>query len=122
MGMDASIYLAHSKKELQGEDFWDKIPKNIDDDEKWRVIGERWYARKFWELHNELINTCFNGEYECGDWIELEKEDLDTMIHFAIHHPDYWGGFKGVESLCEIRYHWDDIKAAGLKIFYECDW
>lgn len=122
MGMDSYIYLAHSKKELENDNFWSIMPPNVNEDEKWSTIGERWYARKFLDLHIEVVEKCFNGDYECGDWVELTREDIDVMIKFASHNPDYWDGFKSVPSLCDIWYHWDDIESAGLKVFYECDW
>lgn len=122
MGMDSYIFLAHSKKELDSENFWNNNIRDFDEETKWTTPGERWYARKFWSLHDHLVATCFHNEYECGDWIELNREDIEEMISYSTHHANYFDNFCGLENLCEILYHWDDIQDAGLHPYYECDW
>ena len=122
MGMDAYIYIAHSKKELESGVLWNGKKLDFEEEDKWKVPREVWYQRKFWDLHNYLEHECFHNEYECGDYVKLEKEDVEKMIKFSTHNSNYWDNFKGVEDLCDILYHWDEIQAAGLYVYYECDW
>lgn len=122
MGMDAYVFLAHSKKELESGNLWNDNVTNFYEETKWTTPGERWYACKFWGLHDYLVTTRFNGEYECGEWIELSREDLEEMIQYATHHLNHFDNFHGVEQLCELLYYWDEFEEVGLHPYYECDW
>ena len=122
MGMDAYMFSAHSKKELQSDDYWAaKINEIIEEENKWSQSNELWYARKFYDLHT-FITYHFCPDYECGDFIEISKEDLKKIIEFCCFHRDYFDGFHTVPALCEIYDHWDDLTEHNLKLFYECDW
>lgn len=118
MGMDARIIVAHSKKELETDGFWEYLREH-EWEEQNLMLGEKWYARKFWDLHNSM---SFLQDYECGDYIELSKKNLDEMLQYATHHRDYFDGFESVIDLCELLDRYDEFQAAGLHLFYECDW
>lgn len=123
MGMDAYLFSAHSKKELQSEDYWKNVHLDTEDlDSKWVNCGEYAYWCKFWSLHIFINEEFCHNEYESGEFIEIDREQLKDIIEFCCFHRDYWDSFKSVTGLCEIYDHWDDIEAAGLKIFYTCDW
>lgn len=118
MGMDAYLFSAHSKKELQSEDYWDKI-KN--ENKEWTNRQELVYWRKFYDLQ-DFISSNLPEPYENGDYIEIDKEMLKEIIIFCCFHKDYWDEFKTVPKLCQVYNHYNEIEEAGLKIFYECDW
>lgn len=117
MGMDMYIFRAHSKKELESDNFWELARESEESNEV--HLGEVWYARKFWDLHN---NMSFLRDYECGEFIELTKDNLEEMLTFATHHTDYWDGFKSVPELCEILYSFDEMNERGYHYYYEADW
>ena len=116
MGMDMYIFRAHSKKEIESENFWQYVNESENDE---IPLGEVWYARKFWDLHN---NMSFLRDYECGEFIELTKENLEEMIAFATHNTDYWDGFETVATLCKILYTFDEMNERGYHYYYEADW
>ena len=120
MGMDAYLFAAHSKKELMSSDFWSNASLDIEND--WTHIGEKWYARKWYDMLHFLEAECFKEPYECGEYILMEKENIEKMLQYAIHHTDYFDSFQTVEKLCNILYHWDELQEAGLQIYWECDW
>ena len=119
MGMDAYLYSAHSKKELQSDLYWNNHEE--DEENKWSISRELVYWRKFYGLH-DFISNNLPESYECGDYVRITKKMLKKIIEFCCFHSDYWDGFDTVSVLCEIYDHYDELKEAGLKIFYECDW
>ena len=118
MGMDAYIFAAHSKKELTNFNEYLTRVDEMPDDAEFR-LGEHWYARKFWDLHN---NMSFLRDYECGDFVLLSKDNLEEMITFVTHHRDYWDKFDSVIKLCEILDKYDEYDKHGIHFFYEADW
>lgn len=118
MGMDAYLYSAHSKKELQSDNYWNRVE---DEENKWTLGRELVYWRKFYALQN-FISSSLPEPYECGEYIEVDKEMLKEIIIFCCFHRDYWDEFKSVSALCEVYDHYDELEDAGLKLFYECDW
>ena len=120
MGIDMYIFAAHSKKELESDTYWANADLNTSD--SWTTIGEKFYARKFWGLHEHVVATCFNHDYECGEYVQITRENLEEMITYAAHHPNYFDNFDSVAQLCELLYHWDELEEAGLHLYYECDW
>ena len=126
MGLDAYIYRVHNRREIQDDpDFFSKCATinshaawEADEDEGMVKSAELWYARKFWGLQEAV----FGEGYENGEYVILEKEDIETMIDYATRHPDYFNSFSTVESLCWILYHYDDMVAKGFILLYEADW
>lgn len=122
MGMDAYLYLVHNRKECETEDFYNKCI-TVEDRDAWDEYdfdkpAEVWYARKFWSLHE----TVFGNNYECGDYLVIDKGTLKMMLDFAIHNKDFFGGFNTVESLCWVLYHYDEFSEHGMVLVYEADW
>ena len=122
MGMDAYIYRVHNRKEIEDPNFYSKCITVEDkagwDEDDMTKPAELWYARKFWGLHE----TIFGDDYECGEYIEIDKDTIEKMLDFATHNPDYFGGFVGVESLCWILQYYDKMKSNGFILVYEADW
>ncbi len=125
MGMDLYLVTAPSKLALKDTNFWDTIYSNNFHDEedenriKWATPHEVYYARKFWDLFN---NLSFTKDYECGEWIPVTYRNVKEMLDVACRKTDYFDSFNSVPQLCELLYHWQDIENAGLKVFFECDW
>lgn len=120
MGMDMYLFSAHSKKELESDDFWRNADLNTQG--TYNTIGEKYYSCKFWDLFSHINAVCFKGEYESGKYVPVTREVVEEMLDYSTHHPDHFDSFNTVESLCELLYHWDEIEENGLQIFFECDW
>lgn len=123
MGMDAYIYRVHNRKELQDEDFYSKCI-TLEDREAWEddtmeKPAELWYARKFWGLHEAIFG---NEGYECGEYVEINKETINKMLDYATHNVDYFFGFNTVEELCWILHYYDEMVSKGFILVYEADW
>lgn len=118
MGMDLRLVSAHSKKELENENFWSIMAQNTVND-KFEKPAELYYARKFWDLYQ---NLSFLHDYECGEWLPVTKENVEEMLRVACHQRDYWDGFQSVPDLCEILDRWGDLCQHNLTVFFECDW
>ena len=81
---------------------------------------EMCYWRKFWPLH---YNMPFKyGMEEYGQDEKLTKGDVEEILHFVSHNRDYFGGFKTVESVCELIDQYDELKADGWDIVYNANW
>ena len=120
MGMDMYIYRSKFSPAKFTKDDWDKFYSTEYDDDNPPPLTEVFYARKFWELHYAAVKR--EGEYECGDYIRLEREDLERMLDCAIHTPNYFGNFNSVPPLCEILYTFDEAEEMGWHFWYEADW
>lgn len=121
MGMDMYLRRAHDKRELADDGvYWDYVRNDDNEDEEEMRMGEAWYARKWWDLHNAM--SFIEKDYECGEYIRLTRKNVEEMLKYACHHRDYWNSFKSVPELCEILDRWDEMEEAGLHIFYEADW
>lgn len=118
MGMDCRILCAHSKLEIENDDLWTYMEEH-DSDAETTILGEKWYGRKFWNMHR---NMSFLQNYKCGEYIELSKDNIEEMLQYLTHHLDYWDGFETVPALCKILYSYDNVINQGYKYFYECDW
>ena len=122
MGMDAYLYMAHNRKEFNEENWYSKC-KTVESEDAWDnyefdSIAEVWYARKFWDLHQAV----FGNDYECGEYVVIDKPTLEKMIEFATHHTDYFGGFQTVEKLCFVLHYYDEMEKHGMVLVYEADW
>lgn len=118
MGMDLRLVTAHSKKELEQDNFWSIMAENKIND-KYEKPAEVYYARKFWDLYK---NLSFTNDYECGEYIPLRKEQVEEMLRVACQYRDYWDSFNSVPDLCELLDRWSDLTEHNLTVFFECDW
>lgn len=124
MGLDLRIVMVRNRKQVKEVDFWNLCRTGWVKDEN-DVIDfsqscEVYYARKFWDLYAPVARHLHldNGEFS----EPLSREDIEFMIDIATHNPDYWGSFDSVPTLCEILYHYDEIKEAGMILLFEGDY
>lgn len=103
MGMD--LYISRYKNR--------KTPNEISE--------ELYYARKFWNLLD--ANFVRGHQDDCIVKAPIRsREDMNELIEIATKEPDYWGEYKTVPTLCEIR---DEIEAGieeGWSYYLEADW
>lgn len=108
MGMDAYIFKAKTKKIFEDDNWYNKVE-------------EVWYARKYWDLVEQLpFIDSINDD--CGEFIQLKKDDIEKMIEIATHTPDYCGGFDTVPALCKILYNFDEDEENGCHYYFEFDY
>lgn len=110
MGMDAYVYRARAKQAFK--------------DPKWyesESITEVWYGRKFWDI---VYNTSIVQDVakDCGEFIQLTKDQVEEMIQVATHNRDYFGGFNTVPALCEILANFDEDEENGWHYYFEFDY
>lgn len=110
MGMDAYIFRARTKKAFDGERWYER------DD-----VTEVWYARKYWDLVQQ-VSFITNLDDDCGEFIQLSRENLEEMIKVATHTPDYWDGFSTVPALCKILHDFDEDEEDGWHYYFEFDY
>ena len=121
MGLDMNLIMARNKKQIEKEGFW--LNQIIDAERKEDFEYDKpailVYWRKYWDLYNFLSqrHNLDNGEY-----VEINKEELEEIINFATHNPDYWDGFESVPSLCKVLYNYDKIRENGFRLFFEGDY
>ena len=112
MGLDIYVFRAKTKKVFEDEHWYD--------DENSHVT-EVWYARKFWDLiHN--MSFIKNIEEDSGEYIELSKDNVNEMLEFAAHNPDYWDSFNTVPDLCKLYHEYDDDHENGWHYYFEFDY
>ena len=108
MGLDVYVFRAKTKKAFEDEHWYD--------DEN-TSVKEVWYARKFWDLiHN--MSFIKNIEDDCGEYIQLTQDNIEEMIQFAAHNPDYWDGFDTVPALCKIYHDFEDDAENGWHYYF----
>lgn len=122
MGLDQYLVLAHNKHEVESENFWNGLPDysyQLHNEEEFEYDKPAivWYNRKNWDLHHHIARELDNSE-----WKQMDKEDLEDMLDFLTHNPDYFGDFNTVPELCRVIYNYDKIRANGLTLFYEGDY
>lgn len=124
MGLDIRILCVRNRKHVDIKEFWETCHTGWVKDEDGLIDftqpSELYYARKFWDLYEPVARRLRleNGEYS----EPLTREDLEFMIDIATHNPDYWDSFNSVSTLCEILYHYDEIKDAGMVLLFEGDY
>ena len=124
MGLDLRIVMCKNHKQIEDDGFWNTCCtgwiKNEFDEIDYTQPSELYYARKFWDLYTPTARRLHldNGEFS----EPLTREDLEFMINIATHNPDYWDSFNTVPTLCEILYHYNDIKDAGMVLLFEGDY
>lgn len=121
MGMDMYLVRARTKKQIEQPDFWTECVDMQDQDawenDEFKTPAMLWYARKFWDLLHEVF-----PDYDCGEWVEVSKNQLREMIKYATEHTDYWGGFNSVPALCQALASYDEAREHGFNYFMESDW
>jgi len=109
MGLDINIYRARNHKVFSNEDWY-----NSD------AVTEVYYARKFWTLIEQA--SFLNVNDDCGEFIELSRENVEELINIATHNADYFDGFTTVPKLCEILRHFDEDEEEGYNYYMEFDY
>ena len=85
------------------------------------ISEELYYARKFWNLLDARFVQGYQDDCVVHAPIR-SREDMNELIEIATKEPDYWGEYKTVPILCEIR---DEIEAGieeGWSYYLEADW
>ena len=111
MGMDLNIYSARNREVFKHEGWWDS-----------NQVQREFYARKFWDL----VENCsfIPKDYESGEFIEINSNNLEEMIKVACTFRDYFGTYDSVPNLCELRdkcIAWETDEKP-WKLFLEYDW
>lgn len=125
MGMDLYLFTAHSKKEVTDPGFFTNLfnrePKEdaYSPYEFYAQPNEVYYARKFWDLYH---NLSFTKDYECGDYVQITRNQVEEMLKIACQYEDYFCDFNTVPQLCRLLKYWDIVEENNLKVFFECDW
>lgn len=85
---------------------------------------ESYYAHKFWELLEAPFVKEYNeSEHNCYVCAPIRsREEIDQLIEIATHNRDYWGEFKSVPELCELRAEFPDMVEEGWTYTLEADW
>ena len=124
MGLDVRIVMVRNRKQVEEDNFWNLCKTGFVKDEEGIIDFsqpcEVYYARKFWDLYSPAAHhfKIENGEFSGP----LTRDDLEYLIDLAVHNPDYWDSFSSVPILCEILYHYDEIKDAGMILLFEGDY
>ena len=109
MGLDVNIYRARNRKVFSNDDWYDTP-----------AVTEVYYARKFWTLIQEA--SFLNVNDDCGEFIELSRENVEELINIATHNTDYFDGFETVPQLCKILQHFDEDEEKGYHYYMEFDY
>ena len=126
MGMDMNLIRARNKEAI--EQYYSTWTIDSDPDYNFHMDGseadtfpvvEVYYSRKFWDLFRAM---SFTKNYECGEYIRLNKRELKEMLDYSITHPDYFDHFNSVPELCRVYHKFDEWEARGLHVYFECDW
>lgn len=125
MGLDVHIYMVRNRKQILEDDFYDKCRTGWAKDKATDEINFTqpsivYYAREFWDLYEVAAErfNIHNDEFSAP----LTKKDIEFLIDVAVHHPDYFDEFDTVPRLCEILYHYDEIKDAGMILLFKGDY
>ena len=106
MGMDLTVWKARNHEVFKHEGWYSS-----------GEVEEMYYARKFWDM---AYNCRFvPAHYENGEFIEIDKDDVEEMIRVACEYRNYWGNYDDVPKLCELRDKCDEIFESGYKLFFE---
>ena len=106
MGLDNSIYRARNHAAFKDENWYNN-----------KDITEVWYARKFWNLiHN--MSFIKNIEEDYGEFIQLSMDNVEEILQFAAHNPDYWDSFDTVPALCKIIHDFEQDHEDGYHYYF----
>ena len=109
MGLDVNIYRARNHQVFKTEKWYDS-----------KAVTEAYYARKFWALIEQA--SFLNVKDDCGEFIELSRENVEELINIATHNADYFDGFETVPKLCEILRHFEEDEENGYHYYMEFDY
>lgn len=106
MGMDLIVWKARNHEVFKHEGWYSN-----------GEVEEMYYARKFWDMayHCNFVPA----DYENGEFIEIDKDDVEEMIRVACEYRNYWDNYDDVPKLCELRDKCDEIFESGYKLFFE---
>lgn len=104
-----------------GMDLYITRKKNIGTPNEQRE--EVYYARKFWEL----LDCPFIREYLSGSECYVcapihSTEEVEQLIDMAIYNRDYFGTYKSIPELCELRDGLEEGMEEGWTYYLEADW
>ncbi len=122
MGMDMYLYLAKAGTNLDESAHTYPYGYDSDSDDYYLQsdeVFELYYSRKFWDLFEAMP---FTKGYECGAYQPLSREDIKAMLDYSCTHPDYWGDYTTVVTLCRILDRYDTWFKNGWRVYFECDW
>lgn len=106
MGLDIAVYRARNRAVFKDDRWYDN-----------ENITEAWYSRKFWDLiHN--MSFIKNIDDDCGEFIQLSHDNIEEMLQYASHHPDYWGEFNSVPALCKIYNDFENDAEDGWHYYF----
>ena len=83
-------------------------------------VTEVFYFRKHWDMLRAL--SFINVERDCGEFIQLSRENLEEILDAAAHHRDYFGGFEVVPAICEALANFDEVEDEGYHYYFEFDY
>ena len=127
MGMDLTIVIAKSTKELESnwQDWYNlsEIQENSkmynDNDEIIYPTDHpinAWYARKFADLVDKIPELYASYKEPCV--VRVYKGTLKKMIDYHAFNPDYFGHFTSLPTLCELYQEYDNLQAQGLNLYF----
>lgn len=123
MGLDCRIIMAKNRKQIEMEGFWDKCATGFVRDEDgcidFTVPSEVAYWRKFWDLYTPVSRRL---NIDNDEMAEINKDDLYFILDIICTTPDYWGKFDTAPTICELIYHYDEIRDHGMTLFFEGDY
>ena len=106
MGMDLTIWKARNHEVFKHDNWYTN-----------GEVEEKYYARKFWDM---VYNCRFiPKDYENGEFIEINKDNLEEMIRVACEYRNYWDNYDDIPKLCELRDEYDMIIESGYKLYFE---
>jgi hypothetical protein len=109
MGLDINIYRARNRQVFKDEKWYEST-----------AVTGVYYARKFWGLIEYA--SFLDVKDDCGEFIELSRENIEELINIATHNADYFGGFETVPQLCEILHNFDENEENGYHYYIEFDY
>ena len=109
MGLDITCYKARNHEVFKHDDWYDN-----------QEVQEVFYFRKHWDMLNSL--SFININKDCGEFIQLTKDQLEEILTAATHNRDYFGGFTGVPAVCEALDNFDEDEENGWHYYFEFDY
>lgn len=109
IGLDVNIYRTRNHQIFKTENWYTS-----------EAVTEVYYARKFWALIEQA--SFININDDCGEYLELSRENVEELIEIATHNRDYFGGFETVPRLCEILRDFEETEEDGYHYYMEFDY
>lgn len=105
MGMDFYIYSGRNHESFKHDEWWNN-----------KDIVERFYTRKPWGWVEEC--SFFPYDYQ-GEYIQMNKENLEELIGIACKVRNYWDTYDDVPKLCELRDKFDSLEEQGFHLYVQ---